>query len=345
MPNRNYSSPEYRYGFNGMEKDDNIKSYNNSYDFGARLYDPRVGRWFKPDAYEKKYPSNSTYSFGLNSPISIIDIDGNDLVIVGNKEYRRQVQQTLRDLYHQSPSARKAVMELISSDKVFVIVENQAFSNKFSPSETTKAEGYIIFNYEENGMLSPDNGLGNSSLVKAPGSSLAHELKHALDKLNGVTNERHFVTLNNPLRKNPDFGLEYGQSEYNVNTLMMDEVEAVGFESQVRVELGLTLRTHYRGEDVFQKVLSSKAYKFGSGSKQFSTPILQYNGKFNFTKYNTKNATASFIKEIIHGNNWWENIIDSKEETNVNFGYPSKNSDFPSLNSKEHKTTRLTKKK
>ncbi len=43
MPNRNGSSDSYRYGFNGMEKDDEIKGNGNSYDFGARIYDPRVG--------------------------------------------------------------------------------------------------------------------------------------------------------------------------------------------------------------------------------------------------------------------------------------------------------------
>jgi glutamyl-tRNA(Gln) amidotransferase subunit D len=33
----------YRYGFNNMEKDDELKGSGNSYDFGARIYDPRVG--------------------------------------------------------------------------------------------------------------------------------------------------------------------------------------------------------------------------------------------------------------------------------------------------------------
>jgi len=39
----------YRRGFNGMEKDDEFKGKGNSYDFGARMYDPRVGRWLTID--------------------------------------------------------------------------------------------------------------------------------------------------------------------------------------------------------------------------------------------------------------------------------------------------------
>ncbi|GGD36603.1 hypothetical protein GCM10011343_28070 [Flavobacterium orientale] len=49
VPNRHGSAESYRYGFNGMEKDDEIKGEGNSYDFGARMLDPRVGRWFAPD--------------------------------------------------------------------------------------------------------------------------------------------------------------------------------------------------------------------------------------------------------------------------------------------------------
>ncbi|MGM0613621.1 MAG: hypothetical protein ACQESM_08945, partial [Bacteroidota bacterium] len=38
QPGRNGN--RYRFGFNGMEKDDEVKGGGNSYDFGARLYSP-----------------------------------------------------------------------------------------------------------------------------------------------------------------------------------------------------------------------------------------------------------------------------------------------------------------
>ncbi|MDW8274089.1 MAG: RHS repeat-associated core domain-containing protein [Chitinophagales bacterium] len=80
MPGRSYNSGEYRYGFNGQEKDDEVKGNGNSYDFGARLYDPRLGRWMKVDPYYNVYPAYSPFCYGVNNPVNIIDRDGNTIV-------------------------------------------------------------------------------------------------------------------------------------------------------------------------------------------------------------------------------------------------------------------------
>jgi RHS repeat-associated protein len=70
-------SADYRYGFNGMEKnDDDIWGIKDSYDFGERMYDSRIGRWFKIDPQASQMPQISPYSFALNNPVFLIDEDG-----------------------------------------------------------------------------------------------------------------------------------------------------------------------------------------------------------------------------------------------------------------------------
>ena len=89
IPGRHGNSASYRYGFNGKELDNELKGDGNSLDFGARMYDSRIGRWFAPDALEHKYPYFSTYSYAANNPIIFIDPDGNEIIIYykdGNKE-------------------------------------------------------------------------------------------------------------------------------------------------------------------------------------------------------------------------------------------------------------------
>jgi RHS repeat-associated protein len=80
QPERTWESDKYRYGFNSMEKDDEVKGVGNSLDFGARIYDPRVGRWLSLDPLAKKYPEDSPYIFSGDSPIALKDQDGKEKV-------------------------------------------------------------------------------------------------------------------------------------------------------------------------------------------------------------------------------------------------------------------------
>jgi RHS repeat-associated protein len=76
MPGRQFNSNASRYGFNGKEKDDELKGSGNSYDFGARIYDPRLGRFLSVDPDFEQYPFMSPYCYAANSPIKLIDEEG-----------------------------------------------------------------------------------------------------------------------------------------------------------------------------------------------------------------------------------------------------------------------------
>jgi RHS repeat-associated protein len=68
----------YRYGFNGKEMDNETYGQGNEYDFGARIYNPRLGRWLACDPSFNKYPGFSPYVFSFNSPLKFNDPDGKD---------------------------------------------------------------------------------------------------------------------------------------------------------------------------------------------------------------------------------------------------------------------------
>jgi len=76
------SSVSYRFGFNGKENDNEIKGDGNSVDFGARIYDSRLGRWMSMDPLQGKYPNLSPYCFVGNMPLCAIDPDGKDIYII-----------------------------------------------------------------------------------------------------------------------------------------------------------------------------------------------------------------------------------------------------------------------
>ncbi len=76
MVGRTLETSKYRYGFNGKEKDNEIKGEGNSLDFGARIYDPRIGRFNSLDPDLRNLTRISGYSSSSNNPIVNIDNNG-----------------------------------------------------------------------------------------------------------------------------------------------------------------------------------------------------------------------------------------------------------------------------
>jgi RHS repeat-associated protein len=77
LPGRTSNPESYRFGFNRQEKDDELNGgTGNSYDFGARLYDSRVGRFLSLDKFGSTYPEIAPYSFAGDNPINFIDFEG-----------------------------------------------------------------------------------------------------------------------------------------------------------------------------------------------------------------------------------------------------------------------------
>jgi RHS repeat-associated protein len=87
MEGRSYegdTSLRYRFGFNGKEKDNEPYGDGNEMDFGARMYDSRIGRWLSLDPLMAKYPFLSPFNYCENNPVVFIDPDGKDAIITIN---------------------------------------------------------------------------------------------------------------------------------------------------------------------------------------------------------------------------------------------------------------------
>ena len=53
----------------------------NVYDFGARLYDPALGRWLSQDPMAEKYYLHSPYLFCAGNPVRFVDPTGQKIVV------------------------------------------------------------------------------------------------------------------------------------------------------------------------------------------------------------------------------------------------------------------------
>jgi len=74
------SDADYRYSFQGQEKDDEIKGIGNSLEYRYRVYDSRLGKFLSIDPLFKSYAWNSPYAFCENRVIDGVDLEGLEYV-------------------------------------------------------------------------------------------------------------------------------------------------------------------------------------------------------------------------------------------------------------------------
>lgn len=76
MLGRSYNAGTYKFGYQGQEKDNEIKGEGNSLNYTFRMYDPRVGRFFSGDPLTVKYPFYSPYQYSGNRVIDMVELEG-----------------------------------------------------------------------------------------------------------------------------------------------------------------------------------------------------------------------------------------------------------------------------
>jgi RHS repeat-associated protein len=89
------------YLYNGKELQED---YNlNWYDYGARMYDPVIGRWSTVDPQAESYYSWSPYHYVANNPLKFIDPTGMDWYEFdqnGNYQKKTEMEGTNRIMIH-----------------------------------------------------------------------------------------------------------------------------------------------------------------------------------------------------------------------------------------------------
>lgn len=143
-------SRDYRFGFNGQEKDNEIKGAGNSLDFGARIYDSKLGTWLSVDKYKK--PHLSSYQFGGGNPIAFVDPDGNTEYYYNGKHVG-------------SDGGRNNMIGLVKSKSIAKAMEKGKYNYPESNTITNGTSNKDMFAIDAN-VLSVASRVSDLSLTK-----------------------------------------------------------------------------------------------------------------------------------------------------------------------------------
>ncbi len=158
---KNHSNSRgYRYGFNGQEKDDEVKGNGNSLDFGARIYDSRLGRFLSLDPRMAEFSFMSPYCFAANTPLQAIDVNGEGPRFVN-------VARVFRDHLIESFGVNSSnITTVVTAENVVISVHlatGEILSYTFSASEnygreTQRLEKWGVNSYDARIAAEPDLG-------------------------------------------------------------------------------------------------------------------------------------------------------------------------------------------
>ncbi len=260
------------YKYNGKELD--LMHGLDTYDYGARQYNPILARWDRMDPLCEKYYSVSPYAYCGGNPVNAIDPNGKEVVIEGSYIQKLIMFSSLQlltndglamkengEVYIESTGTRNLDKDLnVGTSLVSSMIDNKHTATLSLNNKEKNSTHPLSYTGSINGkgtdvqisidpcapanFLVNDEKTGESMMEQCPlHIILGHEMVHGFRDMNGIAKY-------NGLYSYYMYKDERGQTYRK--TCQTDELETVGImgnsaysENKIRKEQGINSRIRY----------------------------------------------------------------------------------------------------
>ena len=230
MPGRNGNDGDgYRYGFQGQEKDNEIKGTGNSVNYKYRMHDPRIGRFFAVDPLEKDYPWNSPYAFSENRVLDAVELEGLEAKLLSTGQYAPTCSANVK--------RQEAYTGILKDFQSYKSKEN------WWKSTTVNVFENIIFGDQPMGLQVEDVGLQNYVMSRDINK---HTKVYSEEEING---ERYLVTTTTHKNASIKYGDVATDGEATVKSVTIVTVTSIAKQKIISGDKSIGYKLSTKNED------------------------------------------------------------------------------------------------
>lgn len=223
------TAPDNKHEFGGKEKQEKEFSDGSGldyYDFGARNYDPQIGRWFNQDKFAEVYVALTPYQYAANNPIKIIDEaghllkdkDGNLIATSTGQTYTRTSSVSGADgnTYRVSGTFKEVI---VYTDQGTPIKALQMVS-QYVEQQQTDAQGNVSYTPSSNGQFDASQNCHGTTF--AEGKIVIVDGSTGNESVKTILKEDGYVSEGVSIENADAFVMSYGRDDYHSGKVNQD---------------------------------------------------------------------------------------------------------------------------